>query len=141
MKVIVDTSVWALALRRQAPVKSVHRTLLAELVRDGRVVMLGVIRQELLSGIRIADQYAKVRVHLRAFPDLVVKTEDHELAAEFFNACMAKGIQGNPTDFLICAAADRNRQAILTTDKDFVRYQRHVPVNLVPCSEGAGSGG
>lgn len=139
MRVIVDTSVWSLALRRQAPVKSAHRTLLAELIREGRVVMLGVIRQELLSGISTPQQYANVRAHLRAFPDLVVKTEDHELAAKFFNACMANGTQGNPTDFLICAAADRNRHAILTTDKDFDRYQRHVPVNLVRCSEEAGS--
>jgi hypothetical protein len=47
--------------------------------------MIGPIRQELLSGIRSDEPYQGVRDRLRAYPDLPMPTEDHELAARFFN--------------------------------------------------------
>jgi hypothetical protein len=55
------------------------------LIADGRVVLLGAIRQEVLSGVRYKEQFARLQEYLRAFPDLELTTEDFELAAEFFN--------------------------------------------------------
>src|SRR5690606_20446030 len=52
--------VWSLALRRQAARASAEIEELIELTREGRVAMIGPIRQEILSGIRAADQYAKL---------------------------------------------------------------------------------
>ncbi|MHC5725586.1 MAG: PIN domain-containing protein [Nostoc sp.] len=53
MKVIVDTSIWSLALRRNYKVDdSPYVAVLQELVADGRVALLGAVRQEILSGIR-----------------------------------------------------------------------------------------
>lgn len=92
--------------------------------------MIGVIRQELLSGVRDAKQFATLRDHLRAFPDLALETEDFEQAAGFYNKCRAKGIQGSSIDFLICAVAVRREQSILTTDADFSRYSRELPIQL-----------
>jgi predicted nucleic acid-binding protein len=71
-----------------------------------------------------------VREHLRAFPDTDVTSIDYEEAAAFFNRCRAKGIQGSNTDFLICAVAVRNEFSILTTDEDFGRYARVLPIVL-----------
>jgi len=51
VNVVVDTSVWSLVLRRRAPENSALERELAELIREGRVVMVGAIRQELLSGV------------------------------------------------------------------------------------------
>jgi len=88
MKVIIDTSVWSLTLRRNAPTDEIAKVnLLRDLIADGRVVLLGAIRQEVLSGIRYPEQFARLRDYLRAFPDLELTTEDYEVAAEFFNTC------------------------------------------------------
>lgn len=131
MSVIVDTSVWSLALRRNTPpASSPAVTLLQDLITDDRVILLGAIRQEILSGVRSSEQFMRLRDYLRAFADLELATEDYELAADFFNTCRSNGIQGSNTDFLICAVAHRRSYSILTTDKDFQSFQAHIPVLL-----------
>ena len=124
MNVLVDTSVWSLALRRPAAHGSAEATELVELVREGRVAMIGAIRQEILSGIRVAEQYRKLRDRLRAFGDMDVDESDYEEAATCFNRCRARGLQGSNTDFLLSAVSLRHDLAILTTDKDFVGFAR-----------------
>lgn len=131
MSVIVDTSVWSLALRRRTPpASSPAVTLLRDLITDDRVILLGAIRQEILSGVRSSEQFMRLRDYLRAFPDLELATEDHEIAADFFNTCRSNGIQGSNTDFLICAVAHRRSYSILTTDNDFQCFQSHIPILL-----------
>jgi len=132
MNVIVDTSVWSLSLRRNNPNDGTEIiNILRGLIANGQVVLLGVIRQELLSGIRYAEQFSRLRDYLRAFPDFELTSEDYELAAEFFNTCRSNGVQGSNTDFLICAVAHRRRYSIFTTDKDFDNFQLHIPVVLL----------
>ena len=130
MNIIIDTSVWSLALRRQRSLPSAETKELAELVREGRAAMLGAVRQELLSGVRADQQFETLRGHLRAFPDIPLEPEDSEEAASFFNKCRARGIQGSNTDYLICAAAARRGFGILTTDTDFARFARVLPIEL-----------
>lgn len=130
MNVLVDTSVWSLALRRARPRTDDRVTELARLIEEGRAVMMGPVRQELLSGVRSAAQFQQLRGHLRVFPDLSVETSDHEEAAALFNRCRARGIQGSNTDFLICAVAARRRMSIFTTDDDFTAFARVLPLRL-----------
>jgi hypothetical protein len=130
MNIIVDTSVWSLALRRQRTSPSAETRELAELVREGRAAMLGPVRQELLSGVRVDQQFETLRDHLRAFPDVPLEVEDFEDAASFFNKCRARGIQGSNTDYLICAAAVRRGFGILTTGTDFAHFARVLPIEL-----------
>lgn len=53
MKVIVDSSVWSLALRRNRPIDSIAKVnVLQDLIAEGRVVLLGAIRQELFNNIK-----------------------------------------------------------------------------------------
>uniref|UniRef100_A0A831XF65 Ribonuclease VapC n=1 Tax=Geobacter metallireducens TaxID=28232 RepID=A0A831XF65_GEOME len=130
MKVLVDTSVWSLALRRNLPSDGPEVSELIELIREFRVLMIGPVRQELLSGIKNQSQFQKLRNHLRPFPDLELTTRDYEHAAEFFNLCRGKGIQGSNTDFLICAIAARLKAPIFTTDGDFTLFQTHLPITL-----------
>lgn len=130
MKVLVDTSVWSLALRRERPADDALVRELAELIDEQRVVMIGPVRQELLSGMRQAAQFDRLREHLRAFPDLPLAETDYEQAAEFFNLCRSKGVQGSNTDFLLCAAAVNHQLAILTVDRDFALFAGHLPIAL-----------
>jgi len=131
MKVVVDTSVWSLALRRNNldnAVRVVNR--LRELIADGKVVLVGAVRQEVLSGIRNLEQLTRLRDYLRAFPDLQLFSEDYELAAQYYNTCRQHGIQGANTDFLLCAIAHNRNYSILTTDKDFDSFLKYIPIIL-----------
>ena len=130
MNVLVDTSVWSLALRRAKRVDDTAPRELTELIREGRVVMMGPVRQELLSGIKVKAQFELLREHLQSFPDLQLETLDYEEAAAAFNRCRERGIQGSNTDFLICAAALRRDVSIYTTDGDFKHYARVLKVEL-----------
>jgi len=130
VKVVVDTCVWSLALRRGAVAPAAEVEELHQLIDEARVQMIGPIRQEILSGIRVRKQFEELRDRLRGFPDLHLAEEDYELAADYFTALRAKGIQGSNTDFLICAVAVRHGFTVLTTDRDFTRYRGVVPLKL-----------
>ena len=130
MKVLVDTSVWSLALRRRARVEAPAVQELRSLVDEGRVAMIGPIRQELLSGLRTPESFERLRDHLQPFPDERLETADFERAAEHFNTCRARGVQGSNIDFLICAVAERRNLPILTTDADFSRFAAVLPLTL-----------
>ena len=134
MMVLVDTPVWSLALRRKPkhlnPRERQLTETLAELVREGRVQLLGPVRQELLSGIREEAQFRKLRDYLRAFPEHPLEAEDYEEAAHMNNRCRTHGIAGSAIDFLICAAAHRRGWSIFTTDRDFHNYASVLPLRL-----------
>jgi predicted nucleic acid-binding protein len=130
VNVIVDTAVWSLALRRAKKVMDAAPRELAELIQEGRVIMLGPVRQELLSGIKEKAPFETLRKHLRAFPDLELETADYEEAASAFTRCRERGIQGSNTDFLIAAAALRRGFSIFTTDRDFEHYARVLRLKL-----------
>lgn len=130
MNVLVDTSVWSLALRRARPLDSPVVRELTSLIHEGRVVMIGPVRQEILSGIRDPRQFRRLRTHLRAFPDAVAHASDFEDAAQISNGSRGAGIQGSNTDFLICAMALSRGLSVFTTDPDFLSYQRVCPLAL-----------
>lgn len=132
MKVLVDTSVWSMALRRERPADNGFVRELIELIEEQRVVMIGPVRQELLSGIRSEAHFNKLRDHLRAFPDLPLTSVDFEAAAGFFNLCRTRGLQGSNTDFLLCAVAVKHELALLTADLDFTRFAGILPISLHP---------
>ncbi len=130
MKILVDTSVWSMALRRRQIVDDAFVGELRELVEELRVQMIGPVRQELLSGVRSKEQFEVLREHLQVFPDLALDAADYEFAAACHNICREKGIQGSNTDFLLCAIAQRYDLPILTTDGDFKFYQQYLPLRL-----------
>jgi predicted nucleic acid-binding protein len=128
--VLVDSDVWSLAFRRRIPKPDEYLDRLSDLIENGEAAMVGLVRQELLSGIRDQRQFETVRKRLRAFPDQDIGSDLHELAAAFFNHCRANGVQGSHTDFLICACAVSWKMKILSTDKDYRNYAEHIPIEL-----------
>ena len=131
MKVLVDTCIWSLALRRnKRPASNIEVIEFQELIEEVRVQLIGPIRQEILSGVKGKQQFSKLKKILSAFPDLPLASEDFELASEYFNTLRSKGIQGSNTDFLICAVSTRNNMPIFSTDNDFNHYKKHIPIVL-----------
>ena len=128
--VLVDTCVWSLALRGKQPRDSEITTQLIELINNGQALLIGPIRQELLSGYSVREQFVKLKNIPEAFPDVALMSDDFVQAAKFSNTCRSKGIQGSHIDFLICAVASRLDCEIYTTDKDFQHYKFHLPIKL-----------
>jgi len=130
MKVLVDTCVWSQVLRHKSPTSELADKL-NELIKDGRVVMIGPIRQELLSGISNTSQFKRLKEAFSAFEDIALNTNHFIKAAEFSNICRNKGIHGSTIDFLICAVANIENLIIFTTDKDFENYKKYLPITLI----------
>jgi predicted nucleic acid-binding protein len=134
VKVLVDTPIWSFAFRRSSNAenscpKPVVEELI-ELIREDRAVLIGPVRQEVLSGISNQKQFDLFREKLKPFEGIAITSGDYELAAEFNNQCRRKGIQGSHIDFLICAVASRNGIPIFTTDNDFSLYAKHIDIIL-----------
>lgn len=131
MSVIIDTSVWSAALRRPTERAATRETVeLTALIREGRAILLGPVRQELLSGIRSTDRFKTLRDHLRAFPEFRLRMRDYEAAAECFNRCRINGIQGSNTDFLLCGVALERALPVYAADRDFDGYATVLRVRL-----------
>jgi predicted nucleic acid-binding protein len=93
LNVLVDTPVWSAAIRRHPGVKTPEVESLAVLIREGRAGLIGVVRQELLSGLRHVEQFRRIRDQLRAFPDVAVSTTDHELVRNTSTPAAAMGFK------------------------------------------------
>ncbi len=129
MKVLVDTCIWSYALRHKNPNLEIEIKL-KEIIKDGRLAIIGPVRQEVLSGISKETQFESLRDHLSPFEDVPLTSQHFIKAAEFSNSCLKKGIQGSTTDFLICSVAYLENLQIFTNDLDFNNYKKHLPIEL-----------
>ncbi len=130
MKVLVDTPIWSYALRSQNKEYRSAVAVLTSLIQDQRAIIIGPIRQEILSGYSELNRFRIVKEKLSSFKNTPILDADYELAAEFSNKCRKKGIQGSLIDLLICAVVNRIDVPIFTNDKDFERYQKIIPIKL-----------
>lgn len=134
MRVVVDTPVWSLALRRlgRELTSGENDTVAAlrELLAEGRCLLAGPVRQELLQGIRKKEQFDLLRRDLEELPDEPLWTTDYARAAQMFNQCRARGVQAASTDMLICSLAERLKAAVFTLDRDFLSYSRVLGTKL-----------
>jgi len=130
MKVLVDTCVWSHALRYKNPDKKIIKKL-SDLIKDGRAMLIGPIKQEILSGISQIAKFEKLKDILSSFEDVQLISKHFEKAAEFCNTCRSKGIQGSTIDFLICSVANLEDLEIFTIDKDFEYYKKHLPIKFI----------
>jgi len=134
MSVLIDTSVWSLSLRRlRRDLNPKERAIVfrcRDLTVAGEAIVIGPICQETLSGIAEREAFERVRERLALIDELPVTMETFILGAEFYNVCRGRGIVPEAMDMTICAAAYLSDTAIFTTDPDFPRYARHLPIAL-----------
>ena len=130
MSVLVDTSVWSLALRRDRPHPVREIEALRASIERGDVCLLGVILQEVLQGFPSTDRSRRLVEHLAPFPLLALHRGDYVYAAEIRSRCRFKGLAISSIDAQIAAAAINHRCALLTVDRDFAGIARHFPLRL-----------
>lgn len=130
MKVLVDTCIWSHALRSKKPEFEAQVKSLETLIADQRVLIIGAIRQEVLSGYSDMTKFETLKAKLNYFENTPLLDDDYITAARFYNLCRQKGVQGSHIDLLICAVAVRLNISIFTSDNDFGFYQQHLPIKL-----------
>jgi hypothetical protein len=131
VKVLVDTPIWSYALRIRKKEYQHEIEQLESLIKDQRALIIGPIRQEILSGYSDFNKFKKIKEKLSYFENAPIQDSDYESAAEMCNQCRNKGIQGSHIDFLICAVANRMDVPIFTTDKDFFHYKKILSIKLL----------
>lgn len=130
MSVLVDTSVWSLALRRDRPAAAPEVDRLRVAIERGDACLTGVILQEVLQGFPRADRARRLVEYLAPFPLLALHRGDYVYAAEIRNQCRGRGLAVTTVDAQIAAAAINHRCSLLTADQDFGRIARHFPLRL-----------
>lgn len=131
MTLLVDTSVWSLAFRRdrvldERPVQHLRAAL------DGAdaVVTTGLVLQELLQGFNGPKAATAILERFRSLPLVPPDRQDHVDAAAIRNGCRRAGVQIGTIDAVLIQLCIRHDLTLLTTDKDFVSARLHVPFRL-----------
>jgi predicted nucleic acid-binding protein len=120
VSLFVDTSVWSLALRRDAPGDVAEAEFLLRAIDRGDALLTaGLVLQELLQGFSGPRSRELILEHFAALPLVVPDREDHVNAAELRNACRRSGSQIGTIDALIAQLCIRHELTLLTTDRDF----------------------
>ena len=131
MTLLVDTSVWSLALRRDGAHESEEvRALREALMGAESVVTTGLVLQELLQGFNGPKAKQAIIERFGALPLIQPDRQDHVAAAEVRNACRRAGVQIGTIDALLIQLCGRYEMTLLSSDKDFANAARHVPFRL-----------
>ena len=131
MTLLVDTSVWSLALRRDsasaAPAVEALRTALEG---GDTIVTTGLVLQELLQGFAGPRARKEILQRFAALPLLVPDRRDYIDAAEVRNRCRRSGVQMGTIDALLAQLCIRHELTLLTTDDDFTLAAKHCALKV-----------
>jgi predicted nucleic acid-binding protein len=122
----VDTSVWSLALRRDAEPTGPEVLELRRALDSGTaVVTTGLVLQELLQGFAGPKDQRSILERFEPIPLVVPTRSDHVAAAELRNDCRRRGVQVGTIDALLAQICIRHGLLMLSTDDDFGHVARH----------------
>jgi len=131
MTVLVDTSVWSLAFRRDVPSNAPEVDALRAAIEGGdSIVSTGLILQELLQGFVGPRARKDILDRFAALPLLVPDRQDYINAAQLRNVCRRAGVQIGTIDALLSQVCIRYELILLTTDGDFAMAARHCPLRV-----------
>ena len=128
MTMLVDTSVWSLAFRRDAPASGPEVLVLRAAIDGGdAIVTTGLVLQELLQGFAGPRARKDIVKRFAALPLLVPDRQDYIDAADIRNLCRRAGVRIGTIDALLGQLSIRHESTLLTTDADFTLAARHCP--------------
>jgi predicted nucleic acid-binding protein len=131
MNILVDTSVWSHALRRDSPADFREVTRLQEALQGGEAVFTtGLILQELLQGFSGPKARNRIIETFAALPLIVPDRRDHIDAAALRIKLRQKGVQAGIIDVLVAQLCLRYGLRMLSLDADFAHMARHIPLQL-----------
>lgn len=128
--VVVDTSVWIdFFCTPDSPWATTLEQLIAE---HNRVVLCGIVLQEILQGIRDDSTFALTRDRLCRLPFLQATRESHLQAADIYRRLRSRGITVPSTDVAIAALAIDNQVELFSKDHHFNLIAEHSQLQLHP---------
>lgn len=131
MTLLVDTSVWSLAFRRDAPARSAEVEALRAALSNGEaLVTTGLVLQELLQGFAGPKDRARIIDRFGAIPLISPDRQDHIDAAALRNVCRRAGLQVGTIDAILAQLCIRHELTMLTSDKDFAGIAAHSPLRV-----------
>ncbi len=131
MNLLVDTSVWSLALRRDSPPHIPQVAFLRDsLERGGAIFTTGLVLQELLQGFAGPRARKQIVERFQLLPFVAPDRDDHIEAAELRNVCRRKGVQVGTIDALLARLCIRHDLVMLATDADFSRIAKLRPLSV-----------
>jgi predicted nucleic acid-binding protein len=131
LTLFIDTSVWSLAFRRDAPagVGKVHA--LSRAIEAGETILTtGLVLQELLQGFSGPKARKDLLDRFASIPLLMPDREDHVQAAELRNRCRRGGVQIGTVDALLAQLCIHHDLTMLTSDSDFKHMVRHCTLKV-----------
>jgi predicted nucleic acid-binding protein len=131
MMLLVDTSVWSLALRRDiAATQPEVRHLQQALLGEQTVVTTGLVLQELLQGFSGPKARVQIIDCFSSLPLVQPDRQDHVDAAALRTKCRQGGVQIGTIDALLAQLCIRHQLTLLTTDQDFAHAARHCQLRI-----------
>ena len=134
MTLFVDTSVWSLALRRNATTPRVDAPEVAALrasLEGGQLVSTtGLVLQELLQGFNGPKAARSIAERFASLPFITPDRNDHIEAAALRNTCRRAGVSLGTIDALLARLCLRHGLTMLTTDRDFHHAAAHCPLRI-----------
>lgn len=130
-RLLVDTSVWSLAYRRDAPLDVPQVAALRSALVDGEyVAVTGMVLLELLRGFIPPRAQERILTDLAPLELIEPTRNDYVEAARLANTCRQTGIQVGSVDALLAQLAIANDLELLTTDRDFENAAKVVPLRV-----------
>ena len=131
MSLLVDTSVWLLAFRREteAAVAEV-KTLQHALEGADQVFTTGLVLQELLQGFAGPKARSQLIERFAALGFIQPDREDHIEAAEVRNSCRRHGVQVGTIDAVLIQLCRKHDLVLLSSDNDFRSATKHVKFRM-----------
>lgn len=115
--VLIDSSIWILALRPGAP-ESLS-SLLAGLVESGRARITEMVRLEIIGGARSSGELGEILLELKEVPCLKTATDQWRKAENMGLPLSRAGRRTAAADTLIAAVAVSYRVPLWHADRDF----------------------
>jgi predicted nucleic acid-binding protein len=114
---LVDTSAWLFALRKNF--NPVIKESLDQLLKENRVITTGIIKLELLGGIKAEKEFYRLKMRLDALEDCETDSFLWERAYDLAFQLRRKGVTIPYTDILIAATALAHEATVLHVDAHF----------------------
>jgi predicted nucleic acid-binding protein len=131
LSLLVDTSVWSLALRRDGPSSAPQVIALAESIAHCEPILTtGLVLQELLQGFSGPKARQQILDRFSALPLLIPDRADHVEAAALRNTCRRHGVQIGTIDALLAQLCIRHSLSMLSSDRDFQAVANHCALRL-----------
>jgi len=126
--VLIDTSVWILALRK-SPLLPV-RDEVEHLLSGNRVAIVPMIRLELLGGTKSISEFDRLKSRLNALHQIPIDNATWEVAAQLSFQLRQRGKVIPYTDILISSAAILAKALLLHADKHFDLMAEYTDLNV-----------